>query len=230
MAVSATLPSKKRIKRTDPCKFKHRLFHQNASLEQISKICRTTSAHQTNEMKHTLHLTASRNAKMNKTISELEEEVAASRSILNSLPVLSPPVQVAHARAPTTGLRVEARPKKRRKKKARKSKKSTPAATKLPASAVAVAVELQRFPSYDAAGELGNESLDNLDLFQFDLDAVSPFVAGDNSVDMQFETEQEIQHLENQLSLLEQELEAIPNEVYDSNEDDDEVITNNLSI
>ena len=119
---------------------------------------------------------------------------------------------------------------KRRKKKARKSKKSTPAATKLPASAVAVAVELQRFPSYDAAGELGNESLDNLDLFQFDLDAVSPFVAGDNSVDMQFETEQEIQHLENQLSLLEQELEAIPNEVYDSNEDDDEVITNNLSI
>jgi hypothetical protein len=51
MAVSAELPSKKRMKRTDPAKFKHRLFHKNASLEQIKKICRTTSFHQTQEMK-----------------------------------------------------------------------------------------------------------------------------------------------------------------------------------
>jgi len=53
MAVSATLPSKKRIKRTDPCKFKHRLFHQNASWEQINKICRTMSCHQTRQVKET---------------------------------------------------------------------------------------------------------------------------------------------------------------------------------
>ena len=53
MAVSAELPSKKKMKRTDPVKFKHRLFHQNASWEQINKICRTMSCHQTRQVKET---------------------------------------------------------------------------------------------------------------------------------------------------------------------------------
>ena len=30
MSVDAVLPSKKRMKKTDPSKFKHRLFHKNA--------------------------------------------------------------------------------------------------------------------------------------------------------------------------------------------------------
>ena len=110
----------------------------------------------------------------------------------------------------------------------------------LPASAV----ELQRFPSYDAAGELGNESLNNLDTFTFDANAASSLVAADSNVNMHFDfpheldneqIEQEIQHLENQHNLfqneLERELDAIPN-MYDNDDDDDddEMITNDLSI
>lgn len=93
--------------------------------------------------------------------------------------------------------------------------------------------------------ELGNESLNNLDTFTFDSNAASSLVAAESSVNMHFDypheldneqTEQEIQHLENQHNLfqseLERELDAIPN-MYDNNEDeddDDEMITNNLSI
>ena len=243
MAVTAELPSKKRMKRTDPAKFKHRLFHKNASLEQIKKICRTTSFHQTQEMKETLLLTSSRNSKMNKTISELEKEVAASRSMLTTLPPLTPPVQVPVG--PTIRVRAAALPlpPKRRKKKARKSKKDVPEDTM---ACPPGAFELQRFPSYNYMGnELGNESLNNLDTFTFDSNAASSLVAAESSVNMHFDypheldneqTEQEIQHLENQHNLfqseLERELDAIPN-MYDNNEDeddDDEMITNNLSI
>ena len=35
MSVDAELPSKKRMKKTDPSKFKHRLFHKNAVSEWI---------------------------------------------------------------------------------------------------------------------------------------------------------------------------------------------------
>ena len=159
MAVSAELPSKKRMKRTDPAKFKHRLFHQNASLEQINKICRSTSCHQTRQVKETRLIMRSRNSKMNNNISELEGEVT-------SLPVLlSPPVQVqvARARALTTELPAEG------------------TVLVWPPSAV-----------HDAAGELGNESLDNLDTFTFDVDGAVSLVAGESSsVAMHFEYPQE---------------------------------------
>jgi len=78
MPASAELPSKKRMKWTDPAKFKHRLFHQNASLEQINKISRTTSCHQTWQVQETrpgILIMRSCNSKMNNTISEVEGEV-----------------------------------------------------------------------------------------------------------------------------------------------------------
>jgi hypothetical protein len=169
MAVSAELPSKKRMKRTDPAKFKHRLFHQNASLEQINKICRSTSCHQTRQVKETRLIMRSRNSKMNNNISELEGEVT-------SLPVLSPPVQVqvqvARARALTTELPAEGTANRRHR--------------------VIMATQCcPRFCSI-AAGELGNESLDNLDTFTFDVDGAVSLVAGESSsVAMHFEYPQE---------------------------------------
>jgi len=218
MAVSAELPSKKRMKRTDPAKFKHRLFHQNASLEQINKICRSTSCHQTRQVKETRLIMRSRNSKMNNNISELEGEVT-------SLPVLSPPVQVqvARARALTTELPAEGTANRRHR--------------------VIMATQCcPRFCSI-AAGELGNESLDNLDTFTFDVDgavslllpvkAVWPCILSTRKNMVLMKLKQAIDQLKNPFNQFQKELDAHSNvhsSGHGSNEDDDEISTNDLSV
>ena len=64
MAVDAELPSKRRMKKTDPSKFKHRLFTQHSTPEDVEKISRTTSPNQKVEVVETLRLTKARNAIM----------------------------------------------------------------------------------------------------------------------------------------------------------------------
>ena len=68
MAVDAELPSKRRMKKTDPSKFKHRLFTQHSTPEDVEKISRTTSPNQKVEVVETLRLTKARNAIMSSKI------------------------------------------------------------------------------------------------------------------------------------------------------------------
>ena len=49
MAIEEDVPTKKRIGKQDPIKYKHRLFHQGASVEQVLSIERSTSPYQVRE-------------------------------------------------------------------------------------------------------------------------------------------------------------------------------------
>jgi hypothetical protein len=92
MSVDADMPSKLRMKKTDPCKFKHRCFTPNSTLEEVQKITRTTAPIHENTVKETLLWTQEKNKKTENDIRKLTEMAAMLRAQLDLLPALPAPV------------------------------------------------------------------------------------------------------------------------------------------
>ena len=86
MAADADLPSKKRMKKTEPTKFRHRLFVKDASLANIQLISRTTAPNETEQVRETLRVTNERVHKMRQKIQALQIEISTLRAHMATLP------------------------------------------------------------------------------------------------------------------------------------------------
>jgi len=86
MAADADLPSKKRMKKTEPTKFRHRLFVKDASLANIQLISRTTAPNETEQVRETLRVTNERVHTMRQKIQALQIEISTLRAHMATLP------------------------------------------------------------------------------------------------------------------------------------------------
>ena len=75
MSLDADLPSKKRVKKNTPSKWMHRLFHGQASLEQIQSIRRTTAPDQSRELRETYRLAVKKQRAIAQQVAALTAEV-----------------------------------------------------------------------------------------------------------------------------------------------------------
>ena len=88
MAVSDDFSSTRRMKKTDPTKWKHRLFFKGMSKQNIAGIKRTTDPGKVREIKKSLELVKSRNVTVSKKLTNLTNIAQQLETDLAALPQL----------------------------------------------------------------------------------------------------------------------------------------------
>lgn len=97
MAVNDDFPSKRRMKKTEPIKWKHRLFHKDTRLEDVLGIKRSTDPGKIEELKTSLSLAHERNDRLRLAIQDLMKTEAKLTQELESLPNLEAGEQIIGA-------------------------------------------------------------------------------------------------------------------------------------
>ena len=92
MSVGDEFSSKKRMKKTEPTKWKHRLFFKGTSQRNIASIKRSTDPNKVQEIKKSLEIVESRNAQLlnkMKSLAQITQELEAELAALPPLPAES---------------------------------------------------------------------------------------------------------------------------------------------
>ena len=83
MSVHEEFPTKQRIGKKDPIKYKHRMFYKGASLQQIQSIERSTSPHQIQELQETIESVNEQIALIIENKRIIREKIATAQKVLN---------------------------------------------------------------------------------------------------------------------------------------------------
>ena len=83
MSIHEEFPTKQRIGKKDPIKYKHRMFYKGASLQQIQSIERSTSPGQIQELTETLESVNVQNSVIVGNINGIRESIAEAQQVLN---------------------------------------------------------------------------------------------------------------------------------------------------
>jgi hypothetical protein len=83
MSIHEEFPTKQRIGKKDPIKYKHRMFYKGASLQQIQSIERSTSPHQIQELQETIESVNEQIALIIENKRIIREKIAAAQKVLN---------------------------------------------------------------------------------------------------------------------------------------------------
>lgn len=83
MSIHDEFPTNKRIGKKDPIKYNHRMFYKGASLQQIQSIERSTSPHQTQELRDALEGVNVKNSVIVENIKSIREKIANAQTVLN---------------------------------------------------------------------------------------------------------------------------------------------------
>lgn len=86
MSIDEEFPTKKRIGKKDPIKYRNRIFHKGATLEEIRSIERSTSPHQTQILKDNIEIVKEQINVSVEKIEILRERIANLKQILNQYP------------------------------------------------------------------------------------------------------------------------------------------------
>jgi len=83
MSIHEEFPTKQRIGKKDPIKYKHRMFYKGASLQQIQSIERSTSPHQIQELQETIESVNEQIALIIENKRIIREKIATAQKVLN---------------------------------------------------------------------------------------------------------------------------------------------------
>lgn len=83
MSIHDEFPTNKRIGKKDPIKYKHRMFYKGASLQQIQSIQRSTSPHQTQELRDAVAGVNVKNSVIVENIKSIRKKIAHAQTVLN---------------------------------------------------------------------------------------------------------------------------------------------------
>ena len=87
MSIHEEFPTKQRIGKKEPIKYKHRMFYKGASLQQIQSIERSTSPHQIQELQATIESVNEQIALIIENKRIVREKIAKARQVLLTLPL-----------------------------------------------------------------------------------------------------------------------------------------------
>jgi len=82
MSIHEEFPTKQRIGKKDPIKYKHRMFYKGASLQQIQSIERSTSPHQIQELQETIESVNEQIALIIENKRIIREKIATAQKVL----------------------------------------------------------------------------------------------------------------------------------------------------
>ena len=83
MSIHEEFPTKQRIGKKEPIKYKHRMFYKGASLQQIQSIERSTSPHQIQELQETIESVNEQIALIIENKRIIREKIATAQKVLN---------------------------------------------------------------------------------------------------------------------------------------------------
>ena len=85
MSIHEEFPTKQRIGKKEPIKYKHRMFYKGASLQQIQSIERSTSPHQLQELQETLECVNVENSGIVEAMKSIQKRICNAQQVLHQL-------------------------------------------------------------------------------------------------------------------------------------------------